>query len=80
MTKLEEKLIELGYESDSKYMYCKSLDRCYILIIIYENMIINYGVSSTDFICHNEDIDNLQQAYNEMHKDLEVLKEYENDK
>ena len=77
MTKLEEKLIKLVYESDSKYMYCKNLDRCYILIIIYENMIINYGVSSTDFICYNEDIDNLQQAYNEMQKDLEVLKKYE---
>lgn len=77
MSRLEEKLIELGYESDSKYMYCKNLDRCYILIIIYENMIINYGVSSTDFICHNEDIDNLQLAFNEMQKDLAVLKECE---
>jgi hypothetical protein len=49
MTKLEEKLIELGYEQDSKYMYSKNLDRCYILITIYGSLVVNYGLSSTDF-------------------------------
>lgn len=77
MTKLEEKLIELGYEKISKFMYSKDFDKCYILITICENIIVNYGVSSTDFIRDNEDIDNLQQAFDIMQQDLEV---FENDK
>ena len=74
MTKLEKKLIELGYEQDSKYMYSKNLDRCYILITIYGNLVVNYGLSSTDFFRDNDDINNLQQAFDIMQKDLEELK------
>ena len=68
MTKLEEKLVELEYHPITEYMYSKDFDKCYILITICENIIFNYGVSSTDFIRENEDIDNLQQALNEMKK------------
>lgn len=75
LMRLEKKLIELGYEKDSKYMYSKNLDRCYILITIYGNLIVNYGLSSTDFIRDNDGIDNLQQAFNIMQKDVEELKQ-----
>lgn len=75
MNKLEEKLEELGYTQDSKYVYTKNLNKCYILIIIYKNRISRCGISSIDFIEDNEDINNLKQALKQMQQELKVLKQ-----
>lgn len=78
MTKLEEKLIQLGYEKTSQYMWTKNFEgSCYSYFTIMKNTMMNYGVSSTYFIIEQQDIDNLQQAFNEMQRDLEILKECE---
>ena len=84
MTKLEEKLIELGYKNyglgDYGYRYEKTFKDVRIIIdyfkllgkinnchIIYKNVAIKT----------QQDIDNLQQAFNQLQNDLDVLKEYE---
>ena len=85
MTKLEEKLIELEYEcyglSLNGYCYNKRFNGRIDLKIIYDKTYRNringwkvnyYPVSVTS----QQDIDNLQQAFNQLQKDLKVLKEY----
>ena len=83
MSKLEEKLIELGYEKriDIPYAYYKYAFRdgkgnfIWIHIEILDNRIIYYSVQNvTTFFRKQQEIDNLQQAFNEMQKDLEMLK------
>ena len=89
MSRLEEKLIELGYrktktvyfaQNEIPYIfyekeYCCRADIC---IILYDDKIEDYYVES-DYIRFSKQqaLNNLQQAFNEMQKDLEVLKEYE---
>ena len=79
MTKLEEKLIELEYiKSSVKGFYNKYLKWCYIRIYFNEDNTIKYewcgvqrnhlGVFQTQ-----EQIDNLQLAFNEMQRDLKEL-------
>ena len=91
MTKLEEKLLELGYEYASPNGYYSRLKNDYVMryekdteedyqIIIdldykTKTKIIDYYISLS--ILRPKDMDNLQQAFNIMQKDLEVLKEYE---
>ena len=81
MTKLEEKLLELGYERvrlqfSNISIYNKIGKHALFVIKILENEIFDYHLHKN---IHNQnDIDNLQQAFNEMQKDLEVLKDYEN--
>ena len=81
MTKLEEKLIELGYQEE----YChirnhKQFYRFYnenkIVIIIEKNKLKRKYIGATS-ITIQENIDDLQQAFNEMQRDLEVLEKYE---
>ena len=79
MTKLEQKLKELGYEYECLNIYYKEFNKTLVLTIdLYPNLI--YGRVHCCFAeFHNQqDIDNLQLAFNEMQRDLEVLKEYEN--
>lgn len=88
MTKLEEKLQELGYEFDHyeiftrKNVYKKLIgDIDSSIIFIYTNKDINeittyYVING--IVKSQIHINNLQQAFNEMQKDLEVLREYEN--
>ena len=80
MTKLEEKLIELGYKFDinnwgiSKY---QRGDRFIETICISksQNMIVGEPcIYVKDNIKTQEDILDLQQAFNQLQKDLEVLK------
>ena len=84
MTKLEEKLIELGYKTYENFMLIHSFIKIY-----YDkwNLIIETGCDETNVIeCYvdldgcaiytQQDIDNLQQAFNQLQKDLELLKEY----
>lgn len=77
MTKLEEKLIELGYEKSFPYGYFKKYlkgKRCIITIIAnYElDEIIETYIEKISHTRNQQDIDNLQQAYNQLQKDLEV--------
>ena len=87
MTKLEEKLIELGYcyafDNSEGYLYVKSPNKKYIFNVLLsysKRRIENYDMLSVYDIHSQKDIDNLQQAFDEMQKDLEILKEIKNDK
>lgn len=84
MTKLEQKLIELGYVYIQHNDYFKKQFTRYIYISIeLDNnklKVNDYGVDyKTEYFRKQHQLDKLQQAFNEMQKDLEVLKEYEND-
>ena len=82
MTKLEEKLIELGYAEDKNVSgyYKKYFDYAYIAIYIDKDNTIKYEWSGVQMkklvrIKSQKHINDLQQAYNEMQKDLEVLRQ-----
>lgn len=91
MTKIEEELMQLGYEYASPNGYYSRLKNDYVMryekdteedyqIIIdldykTKTKIIDYYISLS--ILRPKDMDNLQQAFNQMQRDLEVLKEYE---
>ena len=85
MTKLEKKLLELGYEKREVFYqnnnihrtkYIKSVNNvAYIEINVYENY--TYSVINEYSITDQSIIDNLQQAFNVMQKDLEELKKYD---
>lgn len=88
MTKLEEKLIELGYEFDHYEVFTKQNSYRKVFgdidcagIFIYTNKNSNKIVSYyaiNGVVKSQIHIDNLQQAFNELQKDLEELKKYEN--
>lgn len=80
MTKLEEKLIELGYcysfDNSEGYLYCKVHNKKYIFNVLLsysKRRIENYDMSSVYDFHSQEDIDNLQQPFNEFQKDLQKL-------
>lgn len=76
MTKLEKKLIELGYEkSNIPRIYIKRIYGNNIQITICGNTILKPKIQTNNIIEYQEEIDNLQQAFNQLQKDLEVLKE-----
>lgn len=87
MTKLEEKLIKLGYEierdeeyTEDCFIACKDCNaHADIVIGVSENKIYHYYVYTylIQHIRRQDQIDNLQLAFNEMQKDLEVLKSVE---
>lgn len=84
MTKLEEKLIELGYKQDLtlKHLYFKNINNTRILLWLNKsrtNITKDSGVLKNEsiYVREQQDIDNLQQAVDTMEKDLEILKEYE---
>ena len=86
MTKLEEKLIGLGYihrynPHHQLTEFFKNIRFSeYCLRITHKldlDIIIESEVSTMYAIQTQQDIDNLQQAYNILQSDLEVLKEYE---
>ena len=80
MPKLEQKLAELGY---------KPYYRCYEKIVGKISIFVEpfnepftkiykmYVYNDNHYIKKQEQLDNLQQAFNEMQKDLEILKECE---
>lgn len=84
MPKLEEKLIELGYRINPAYLswdheklYCK-LFKDITLIIIATDLIINSWITPyCKHIYTQPDLDDLQQAFNILQHDLEVLKKHE---
>ena len=83
MTELEKKLIELGYE---QFPYIKTYFEkefhCALHKVIFLNdqftKVESHKISPYGAFRTQQDIDDLQQAFNELQKDLEVLKEYEN--
>ena len=77
MTKLEEKLKELGYKKReySKVQYFKRINGGIIHLDITD--LKSTYVEPVYIIYSQQDIDNLQQAFNEMQKDLEELRKYE---
>ena len=92
MTKLEQKLSELGYEliklQDKKFICLKRYDdddEIEIVITLNNDIIIedlcevriqgSYGFSNQLML--NEFCKDLTRAFNEMKKDLEILKEWE---
>lgn len=77
MTKLEDKLIELGYEKN-RYDYRKDLiinDYFFTLIIDLVNNKVFGCIGEISSIIYQCQLDGLQQAFNQLQKDLEVLKE-----
>ena len=79
MTKLEKKLIELGYLYIKHNDYFKKKYSRFIYISIEldkDKLKVNdYGVDyKTDYFKKQEQLDNLQQAFDIMQKDLEELK------
>ena len=81
MTKLEEKLIELGYEFYCPNYYAKLYcDQTIYIELRYKQYIQDYYVEAHYWnFKFKKQIDNLQQAFNELQKDLEILKECEED-
>ena len=82
MTKIEEKLIELGYKKEKNYrLYVKNYletdnEIWHILTVGNDEISLSKIYCQSAFI-EQEHIDSLQQAFNEMQKDLEVLKSVE---
>ena len=81
MTKLEEKLIQLGYEVEnddeigSIYTKKMNLFETLVITVIKNYNPTGYVWTETRAYCKQEYINNLQQAFNQLQKDLEVLKD-----
>ena len=77
MNKLEEKLLKLGYKTAIDYdgiLGIKEVNQADLVIkISNENKNHNYVYSYSRCFDSQQDIDNLQQAFNQLQKDLEVL-------
>ena len=85
LLRLEQKLIELGYKQDLtyKHLYLKNIDDARILLWLNNSrskITKDSGVLKNEsiYVRKQEDINALQQAFNEMEKDLEELKNVEN--
>ena len=82
MTKIEEKLNELGYElkyeRENTTIYKKDYKYYEFQIEIIENVVVDGCLENQcNVFFIQQDIDNLQQAFNTLQQDLEVLREYE---
>ena len=83
MSKLEEKLQEFGYrysfDNSEGYLYIKTHNKKYIFNVLLsysKRRIENYDVANVYDFHSQKDINDLQQAFDVMQKDLELLKEY----
>lgn len=83
MTKLEQKLIKLGYIDHRKTHpsfndFYKFYNDYTLVIYLDENKIIDFDVSVFSARYKSQqDIDNLQQAFNQLQIDLEAIKNVE---
>lgn len=76
-TELEEKLLELGYKSVKNY-YVKSFSYAFNIYITFntKNELIGWVKEFPFFMFSSQqDINELQRAYNTMQKDLAILRE-----
>lgn len=84
MSRLEKKLLELGYIKINKLDYEKSVEYPRVRICISlpsswfsKNNIENAYIRTDRYIIGNEnDIEKLKEVFNTMEKDLEELKNY----
>jgi chromosome segregation ATPase len=79
MTKLEQKLIELGYENtyrDTRYIKQKISHFRTIISLEEDKQKIEESFIEYDYVETQQDIDNLQQAFNQLQNDLKELKEW----
>lgn len=83
MTKLEKKLIELGYKPSRyiNYRYAKTVNEygLELVFLLKDNNgdIDKHYLSLSYTLTNKQDIDNIQQAFNQLQQDLKELKEYE---
>lgn len=81
MTKLEEKLIELGYNEafvgNDNNIYYKNKIKRIVLNSKCEKIVTSYLRLLSSEIDSEKQIKNIQQAFNQLQDDLEELKEYE---
>lgn len=81
MTKLEQKLIELGYIEQWNYdgvaLYIKNSIDYETCIFINKQKITSTKINVKEPITQQYQLDNLQQAFNQLQNDLKELKEYE---
>lgn len=82
MTKLEQKLIELGYKknpyiTDYYTKNSKAFSKVVIFISTFHNEIDDKGFSPVGYIREEREIDLLYEVMKEIQKDLEELKKYE---
>ena len=82
MTKLEQKLVELGYEQNGvhKHLYLKDIGKARILLwlnLSHTNITKDSGVLNhkSIYVRSQQEIDTLQIAFKEFEKDLEELKQ-----
>lgn len=78
MSRLEEKLFDLGYQRVDCDDYVKITNFRFVYIFVILNKqktnIINYGIQTPNNIFRNQyQIDNLQQAFNQLQSDLEII-------
>jgi hypothetical protein len=84
MTKLEQKLCELGYASTydnftKQKIFYRTLKDCQTRIVLDNEKIAYSSVEHwTKVFTSQAGIDNLQQAFNQLQSDLKELKECEN--
>lgn len=77
MSRLEEKLQELGYRKTSKNRFAKGLD---IVITRQGNELFGKVLDNFRYIDNQRQINHLQKALDEMKKDLEVLRNVESER
>lgn len=79
MTKLEEKLCELGYElfktNDEVLIYRKTNIGGYLDIHLCDNKVLTSGVLFPLIITTKWELKNINRAFNQLQKDLEELKD-----
>ena len=76
MTKLEQKLIELGYENtyrDTRYIKQKISHFRIIIALVEDKKEIEESFIEYDYIVEQQDIDNLQQAFKQLQNDLKEV-------
>lgn len=79
MTKLEEKLIELGYKQDDITLsyYYKYIDYGFLFKIFLKDNNKNIKRKDIWFGSYEMNLDVVEKLCNQMQKDLEILKECE---
>lgn len=77
MTKLEEKLVELAYVPFDSITFDKNYNSDLIIRINSKELTGRVFARCFYSFKSQQDIDNVQQAFNQLRNDLEVLKEYE---
>ena len=80
MTKLEDKLIDLGYMQDfqNQYIYYKQFNVCDIVASLsFDKKECRLSLSNIEDLENEKDLEELKQAFNIMKKDEEELRKYE---